>query len=277
MNRREALKSIAAEAAAGELAFPTNAEVALRVQRALDDPDCHIEAAARLVQTEPLLAARVVALANSVAFNRSSHPVDDVRSAVSLLGFQLIRLLATALIMRQMVASAGSEQQRRLAQALWQHSVCIAALTHVLARQLTTQAPDIALFGGMVHAIGGFYLISRASAYPQLLDEKGTAGFTPHETNLVSVAVLRALQVPAPLVAAIAGMDQARLTLPPVTLDEILFLAHHLCPSENPLLVCADDENSAEIRRLVSTDARLVVLLKESQREIDSLIAALDL
>ena len=73
MDRIEALKTIAAQAASGDLVFPTGVDVALKIQRTLDDPDCHIDAAARLVLGEPLLAARVVALANSVAYIRSGQ------------------------------------------------------------------------------------------------------------------------------------------------------------------------------------------------------------
>ncbi|MDO9093258.1 MAG: HDOD domain-containing protein, partial [Rubrivivax sp.] len=65
MDKRDAFKTMAAQVAQGELAFPTSAQVALKVRQALDDPECHIETAARLVQAEPLLSARVVAIANS--------------------------------------------------------------------------------------------------------------------------------------------------------------------------------------------------------------------
>ena len=97
MDKIAAFKSIAAGVAKGELDFPTSARVALKVRQALDDPDCHIEAAAKLVQAEPLLSARVVAMANSVAFNRSGREITDVRSSVSRLGFRTLRSLATGL------------------------------------------------------------------------------------------------------------------------------------------------------------------------------------
>ena len=276
--RGEALTQILAEAESGELVFSTHADVALRVRLALEDPKLHLEGVVRLVQAEPLLAARVVALANSVAFNRSAHSVDEVKSAVSLLGFQLVRLLATALIMRQMLGSSSNDRQLGMAQQLWHHSVNIAALAHVLARQLSTQAPDIALFGGMVHEVGGFYLIARASAYPGLLADPGQPSWSKAEAARLGDAVLRALQVPAPLRVAIEAAPRARLALPPVTLEEILFLAHHLSPEEDPLTAGANaDTNEAEIRRLVTADARLTVLVRESQRELESLIAALQL
>jgi hypothetical protein len=61
MDRLSALKSIAAEAGRGELSFPTSVNATLKLQRALGEPDFHIDDAARLVQAEPLLAAQTFA------------------------------------------------------------------------------------------------------------------------------------------------------------------------------------------------------------------------
>ncbi len=55
------LASVTAAAESGNLVFPTTAELALKVQRLIDDPDCSIDSLAKLVQADPLLAARVVA------------------------------------------------------------------------------------------------------------------------------------------------------------------------------------------------------------------------
>ena len=49
MDVRSALDAIAADAARGDIVFPTHTEIALRVQRLLDDPDCAIDALGKLV------------------------------------------------------------------------------------------------------------------------------------------------------------------------------------------------------------------------------------
>jgi HD-like signal output (HDOD) protein len=74
MDRPEAFKSIAAQAGRGELTFPTNVNATLKLQQALSDPELHADDAARLVQAEPLLAARTVAIANSVAYTVPAKP-----------------------------------------------------------------------------------------------------------------------------------------------------------------------------------------------------------
>jgi hypothetical protein len=89
----------------------------LKVQRLIDDPDCSIDSLAKLVQADPVLAARVVAVANSVVYNRTGRGVADIRSAVSRLGLNTLRVLAASVVVKQMEGMAGTPAHRKLAVA----------------------------------------------------------------------------------------------------------------------------------------------------------------
>ena len=94
MDVRSALDAIAADAARGDIVFPTHTEIALRVQRLLDDPDCAIEALGKLIAAEPILATRVLSIANSIAYNPGGRSITELKSAISRLGFATLRALA---------------------------------------------------------------------------------------------------------------------------------------------------------------------------------------
>ena len=101
MNKLEAYGHIAAMAIRGELVFPTSVNAALRVQLALDDPECPIDKAISLVLAEPQLAARTVAIANSAMFNRAGAPlITNVRGAIMRIGYQNLFALAAAMVVR---------------------------------------------------------------------------------------------------------------------------------------------------------------------------------
>ena len=170
MDRLDTFKLIAAQAGRGELTFPTNVDATLKLQRALCDPGLHADAAARLVQAEPLLAARTVAIANSAAYNRFGNDVTNVRAAVQRVGFRTLSALAAAVIVRQLDSKITEPALRAKADQLWQHSAHVAALAQVIARRITLVDPETAMFAGIVHEVGGFYLLSRAAEYPGLLD-----------------------------------------------------------------------------------------------------------
>ena len=63
------------------------------IQRANRD-DCSVEEAVKLAAAEPLVAARMVALANSAAYNRGGRNVTNVTDAVSLLGLSMLKSVA---------------------------------------------------------------------------------------------------------------------------------------------------------------------------------------
>lgn len=280
MNRREIFERIAAEAARGGAVFPTNADVALRVQRALDDPACSAEQAARLIMAEPLLATRVVAMANSVVYNRSGRDITDVAQAVARLGFRVVRSLATAVAVRQMSAAPAEPRFRAMANQLWEHTAHVAALAHVIARRVTRLDPETAFFVGIVHAVGGFYLLSRGHEAPGLFDgEPGNwmAAWAGECEALVGRAVLKSLAVPEPAQHAIEAYWQGYLALPPVSLGDTLLLAEQLAPVRSPL---RSEERNSRIAADGSLDvalgeATLGEILKESADEVSVLTGAL--
>lgn len=278
LEKSVALHAIANEAASGRLIFPTSVEMALRIQKTLEEPDCTVETAARLIRAEPLLSARIVALANSVAYSRSPHPITDVRVAVTRLGFRIVRILATAVITRQMAGLQMAPAHKAMANRLWEHTAHVSALAHVLARKVTHQDAETAMFAGIVHEVSGFYLLSRAQEYPGLMEEDLTdwAGEDQGE-GVLGRAVFKALSVPEKVVTAVEVLWQGYLTLPPASLGDTLLLADILAPVKSPLYQRPDrsGDGTATNIDMVLDQETLLSILSESAQEVASLTTAL--
>lgn len=275
MDRSEILRKIASEVSHGDVSFPTSVQVALKLQRALDDPECHVEAASKLIVAEPLLSSKVVAMANSVVYNSAGREITDVRTAVSRLGFRTIRSLAAGIVARQLAGKQSASEDALSAQ-LWEHTAHVAALARVIARKVTHQDPETAMFAGIVHEVGGFYLISRAKDYPGLLDEGFSEWADTGEAD-VGHAVLAVLGIPDTVIAAIDVCWQGYLAMPPVTLGDTLLLADELAPVMCPLRMLAKNQRAdmgASIDMVIGQDT-LSEILAESAEEVASLIAAL--
>jgi HD-like signal output (HDOD) protein len=276
MDQLSALDTVAAEAGRGELAFPTSVHATLTLQRALGQPDCHIDAAARLVQAEPLLAARTVAIANSVAYNRTGNDVTNVRAAVQRVGFRTLGALAAAVAVRQLASEIRDPGLRRKADALWAHSAHVAALAQVIARRVSFVDPETALFAGIVHEVGGFYLLSRAESMPGLLDDNLDA-WLDHGEAAIGRGVLHKLGVPNPVMTAIEAMWNGIRALPPETLGDTLLLANDLAPFPSPLFTPpgATTQAGAATIDFVIGEGTLKQVLEESGEEVKSLSSAL--
>jgi HD-like signal output (HDOD) protein len=277
VNKLEAFGYIAAQAARGELVFPTSVNAALRLQLALDDPDCHMEDAIKLVLAEPVLAARTVALANSAAFNRNGIVlVTNVRTAVMRVGYRSLQSLVASMVVRQFGSRIVDPALRAKAEQLWEHTAHVAALAHIIARRVTHVNPDTALFAAIVHEVGGFYLLSRADEFPGLLDDD-PENWAELCEDVITREVMRKLAIPEPVSSAIEGLRDGWLSMPPHTLLDTLLLANQFSPVPSPLGRPADSarEHAESVLDFAVDDAMLTSILDESASEAKSMSAAL--
>jgi HD-like signal output (HDOD) protein len=272
MDKLEAFRSIAAQASRGELSFPTSVKAALALKDALEDPDLHLTNAAKMVQAEPLMSARTVALANSVAYNRSGVEVSNVIAAVTRLGFQSLRTLSSTVIVRQLASKLPDPVLQSKAEQLWEHTAHVAALAHVIAKRIARIDPETAMFAGIVHEVGGFYLLSRAAEFPGLL-EGNMEAWAEYGEKIIGRGVLKALEVPASVMTAVESAWQGIGSQPPKTLGDVLLLANQLAPVASPLQAQALAPVEA-IDFAVGGDT-LRSILHEADDELRSLAAVL--
>ena len=223
-----------AELASGELNFPTCMELGIRIRRALEDPDCGVEQIASLVNLEPLLAAHVVRLSNSAMYHPSGDDISDARSAVMRIGLNNVKPLALSVIAQQ-IAQSGDIRTRALAQQLWKHTVEVAALAWAVASEVKGVASDQALYAGLVHKLGSFYLLARAHDYPELLAEQGElSDLIRYWSSRVSREVLLALGTPAVVADAVEDVDLFFEGWPPRSLGDVLYIASVSAETADP-------------------------------------------
>jgi len=151
---------------ADTLELPHLPEVALKVREAVRDPECDVRKVTRLIQTDPVLAARLVQVANSALYGVQT-PIGSCSAAVIFLGLERTRSLVTSFTLRQLFQSDSPLLRERM-QALWQHSALVGAVAHVLADLTPGMDPDRALLLGLLHNIGAVPVIHYAGRFPEL-------------------------------------------------------------------------------------------------------------
>jgi len=229
--RFQMLEDIAHELA-GELIFPTYFDAALRLRKELQDAEQPIAHIARIVGAEPLIAAKLTSLANSVLYSPNGIAVRNLAAAIDRLGLKLVRTTALAISLAQLMRSKEMSLFSELTQALWQHSIKSAVAARALARTHTHARinPDDALLAGLVHDLGAFYMLYRAAQYPELRARPDTVKFLVlqwHES--IGVTLLGALGLPEDIVNASIDHDQPRPATTSVrTLADIVYVANIL-------------------------------------------------
>lgn len=227
--RFQMLQDIAKELS-GDTVFPTCFETVIQLRKALQDPEISIGRLAALITLDPLVSARLLALANSAAYNPAGSPIRDLHHAITRLGLHTVRTATFAIAMKQLLMARGVVGFHNLADQLWRHSLHTASAAYVLARRLTRISPDEALLAGIIHDIGAFYMIYRASLYEELVLRPETTQYLIvrwHES--IGHALIIALGLPAELADAMRDHDQPRsIPASPRTLADVVFLANRL-------------------------------------------------
>ncbi len=154
--------------------LPSLPEVAVRVRRLLERNDTTSERLTQLVSLDPILSSRLIRASNS-PLARGATQIVDVKMAITRLGMSSVRNIVMSYAVEQLYTSgvdAGDRVKRRHLQAVWRHSVHVAALSHVLASRRTRLNPEQAMLAGLIHDIGKFPIIEYASCVPGLLDDE---------------------------------------------------------------------------------------------------------
>jgi putative nucleotidyltransferase with HDIG domain len=258
------LQEIAGELSGSGITFPTFIDATVKVRNALSDPNVDAGRLAQVVSGEPVLATKLVRMANSAALNPSGRQVADVRTAVMRVGFNAVRSTAAAVAVQQVRASKDLAPFAAEAERAWKHTLDVAAIAYVLARSLTQLNPDEALFAGLVHDIGRFYLLSRAAKYPELIEHRDELeGIVAEWHPSIGEAILQDQGLPEALVAAVANHEVGEYRFPPKTLTDVVTLAN--------LAVPYHPGGSGTLPQ----DSPVFPVLAEAAAEVQSLVEAL--
>ncbi len=227
--RFEMLADIAKELS-GEVIFPTYFDAVLRLRKVLQDTSLSITEIAAAVSMEPLIGAKLLHLANSVAFNPAGLEVVDLKSALTRLGVNAVRTTAMSIVMSQLMRAKGMANFAELTHALWDHSIKTAAAARIIAKNLTRLNPEEAMLAGLIHDLGAFYMLYRATQYEELRHRPDSVRYLIiqwHES--IGVSLLNAIGIPEEIVDATVDHDQVRSTPSPIrSLPEVVYVANML-------------------------------------------------
>ncbi|MBK6999428.1 MAG: HDOD domain-containing protein [Rhodoferax sp.] len=207
--------------------FPTCFDVAARIRKVTNDPDSTLEQVATVVQADPLISSKLMLLANS-AVNAASQPAREVGTAIARLGLTVVRSTSLTLAMRQMLLLKNMVNFADMTHQLWEHSLLTASACKVVAQRMTRLDPNEAYFTGMVHDLGAFYMVYRATQYPELVARPQSLKHLVvqwHES--VGMTLLDALGLPEDIVEATRDHDcQRAIPDVPHSLQDVLYVSN---------------------------------------------------
>jgi HD-like signal output (HDOD) protein len=202
------VQDLAAELSHGKVDLPSFPDIAMRVRQVLADPEVSARQVERVISSEPALAAQLLQMANSAAFNSSGRNLTDLRTAVARLGFNLVRSASLAFAMGQLKNVESLKGLEQPLNELWRRTAAVASMSYVVAKRLSKINHDTALLAGLLHSIGRLYILTRASRHPALFSDLPSYHAILRDWSApVSKALLESWGLPEEIVAAVSEFE----------------------------------------------------------------------
>ncbi len=267
------LEDIAREMS-GSVIFPTTFDLVVRLRKVLEDPNVSLDRIAEILNLEPLIAVRLVGLANSAAYRRRGPEARDLKTAIQRLGLRSVRSAALAIALGQLIRSKDMAEFKDLAHQWWVHSVRCAAAAGVVAGRMTRVNPDEAILVGLVHDLGAFFLLYRAARYPEFHGRVDTVrDLVAQWHESIGHSLLVALGMPEDMAEAVREHDQPRpAPETPQSLADVLYVANVLAGGMVEWLNVGDTPEALAPYLLPASYQELRPEIDDQERELLSVL-----
>jgi putative nucleotidyltransferase with HDIG domain len=128
--------------------LPTIPVVAIKVMQLIESEKATAEELAKIVASDPAVAARVLKISNS-SFYGCQRQIQTLSSAIVVLGFSTLRSLVVAASVKQVYKPYGLTEKM-----LWEHSFAAGLAAKIIASQTRAANEEEAFLAGLFHDIG---------------------------------------------------------------------------------------------------------------------------
>jgi putative nucleotidyltransferase with HDIG domain len=128
--------------------LPTIPVVALKVMKLIEQEDATSAELAKVVASDPAVAARVLKISNS-SFYGCRRQIQTLSSAIVILGFSTLKSLVVAASVKQVYKPYGLTEKM-----LWEHSFAAGLAARIIAHDTRLVNEEEAFLAGLFHDIG---------------------------------------------------------------------------------------------------------------------------
>jgi HD-like signal output (HDOD) protein len=172
--------------AAGITELPAFPQVVIKVQEAYKDPNYTPQLVARLVSAEPMLARRLLDMANSVAFNATGRVIIDLGLALTRLGAQKVYGVVLAYAIQDIRRTESLRSVAGRMDELWSDSATVAHFSQMVAQRTSLPTPE-AFVAGLLHLMGRLYILVQCAERQVVLSNDLVDAWHP----MIAKAVLK--------------------------------------------------------------------------------------
>lgn len=148
------------------ISLPSIPEVALYINAAVDKEGMNRKKLAKIIQMDPVIAARVMHVANSDVTSQKDT-CDSIRTAIERIGVEGVRTIINGVVLRDLFMPSTEIIVKRL-NMFYEHSIRIGVICYELAKRLPDFDKDHAFLTGVLHDIGVIPVLVVADRHAEL-------------------------------------------------------------------------------------------------------------
>ncbi|MGB5586269.1 MAG: HDOD domain-containing protein [Gammaproteobacteria bacterium] len=267
------VEQLAAELSGDAIELPYLPDIAVRMRKLMNDPDCSLQQLGKTLSAEPGLAARLLRIANSAQYNRSGKMLTEVTPAVNRLGFELVRNTCWTYALAQMQRQQDLQPVADQLVEQWQISTDVASLAFVVARETNVGQPDEALMAGMIHNVGTVYILSRQAGLAEgSLGREALSSVIEDWNCSIGRAIAENWELAEETVEAVANYRQLdRIGLGHADLCDVLTVA--VCLHEGKLVEVPELAAAQRMKLKLEIITRLMDEVDEERAALQNMLA----
>lgn len=151
--------------------LPSLPEMALHINKALEDESLNMNALSSTLQSDPAITARLIQVANSPLF-RTGQAIDSLQVAITRIGLEAVRSIVISVVLRDLFHPEDTLIKKAM-KRYYEHSIRIAVICYVLSKRCEGLDPDHAFLAGLLHDIGVIPLLVIADKHDELSHQAG--------------------------------------------------------------------------------------------------------
>ncbi len=149
--------------------LPSLPELALYINAVLKKDTISIKRLAKIIQMDPVIAARVVQVANSSLYGNEQS--NSIQEALDKIGVDGVSTIVQGVVLRDLFMPSTQSVTEAMIQ-FYEHSIRIGVICYALAKKLPGFDPDQAYMAGVLHDIGVVPILVVADRHVQISEKE---------------------------------------------------------------------------------------------------------
>jgi len=151
--------------------LPSLPEMALHVNKALENESINMNALSSTLQSDPAITARIIQVSNSALFH-TGQTIESLQVAITRIGLEAVRSIVISVVLRDLFHPETTLIKKTM-KRYYEHSIRTGVICYVLAKRCDGFDPDRAFLAGLLHDIGVIPLLVVADKHEELSHQAG--------------------------------------------------------------------------------------------------------